>query len=65
MEWVIGTFNHMAGVWEERAGEMGSIKPGHRAYALRETERWNRWARIAQIEFTKVTGVKETPPTTK
>jgi len=55
----------MAGVWEERAGEMGSIKPGHRAYALRETERWNRWAGIAQIEFTKVTGVKETPPTTK
>jgi len=62
---VIATFRHMAGVWEERAGKMGSVKPGHRAYALRETERWNRWAGIAQIEFAKVTGVEETPPTTK
>ena len=29
---------------------------GHRAYAVRETDRWDRWAGIAKIEFSKVTG---------
>lgn len=61
MEWVIATFTHMGGVWEARAGKMGNDKPGHMAYAARETERWNRWARVAQIEFAKVTGVKSFP----
>jgi hypothetical protein len=58
MGWVIGTFRYMGGVWKVRGEEMGKEKPGHRAYAARETDRWNRWARIAEIEFAKVTGVK-------
>jgi hypothetical protein len=58
MEWVIGTFRYMGEVWRVRAGKMGNEKPGHRAYAARETERWNRWAGIAKTEFAKVTGVK-------
>ena len=48
----------MGGVWKVRAEKMGNEKPGHRAYAARETDRWNRWAGIAKIEFIKVTGVK-------
>ena len=62
MEWVIGTFKYMGGLWEARVKKMGNDKPGHRAYAARETERWNRWAGVAQIEFTKVTGVNPSQP---
>ena len=61
MEWVIGTFRHMEGVWKVRAEKMGGEKPGHTAYAVKETERWNRWARVAEVEFTKVTGVEAFP----
>jgi len=56
MEWVIGTFMHMGEVWETRAKSMGGEKPGHRAYAAGETDRWNRWAETARTEFTKVVG---------
>ena len=58
MECVIGTFKYMEGVWETRAEEIGSEKAGHRAYAAREMDRWNRWAEIAKAEFSKVTGMK-------
>ena len=58
MEWVIESFRHMEGLWKERAEKMGNEKPGHRAYAMRETERWNRWAGIAKTEVTQVTGMK-------
>ena len=57
MEWVIGTFKYMEEVWKVRAEKMGDEKPGHRAYAARETDRWNRWAVIAGAEFVKVMGV--------
>ena len=40
MEWVIGSFGYMEGVWKARTSEMGSEKPGHRAYAMREADRW-------------------------
>ena len=53
---MIRTFRYMGGVWKVRAEKMGNEKPGHRAYAARETDRWNRWAGIAEIEFAKVTG---------
>ena len=56
MEWVIGSFRYMGGLWKERAEKMGNEKSGHRAYAMRETERWNRWAGIAKTEFSQVTG---------
>jgi len=56
MEWVIGTFRYMRGVWEMRAKKMENEKPGHRAYAAREVDRWDRWAEIAKTEFAKVTG---------
>ena len=46
----------MEGIWKARAERMGNDKPGHRAYAVRETDRWDRWAGIAKIEFSKVTG---------
>ena len=39
MEWVIRTFRYMGGVWKVRAEKMGNEKPGHRAYAARETDR--------------------------
>lgn len=55
---MIRTFRHMEEVWGVRVKKMGSDRPGHRAYAARETERWNRWAGIAQMEFAKVTEVK-------
>ena len=58
MEWVIGTFKYMEGVWKVRAGKMGDEKPGHRAYAARETDRWNRWIGIAKTEFAKATEVE-------
>ena len=48
----------MGRVWKVRAEKMGNEKPGHRAYAVREMDRWDRWAGIAEIEFLKVTGVK-------
>ena len=44
-----------------RTEKMGNEKPGHRAYAARETGRWNRWAGIAEIEFFKVTGMRAFP----
>jgi hypothetical protein len=55
MEWVIGTFRYMERVWDMRGEEMGKGKPGHIAYAARETDRWNRWAGVAKTEFAKVT----------
>jgi len=58
MEWVIGTFMHMGKVWEMRAKNVGDGKPGHRAYAMRETDRWHRWAETAKTEFAKVLGVE-------
>ena len=61
MEWVIQTFQYMGKLWEVRAKEVGNEKPGHVAYAARETDRWNRWAGIAKAEFAKVTGVKSVP----
>lgn len=50
---MVRTFRHMGEVWKVRAEKMGDEKLGHRAYAVRETERWNRWAGIAETEFTK------------
>ena len=44
----------MEGIWKERVEKMGNEKPGHRAYAARETDRWSRWAGIAKVEFAKV-----------
>jgi len=61
MEWVIGTFKYMGGVWKERGEKMEDDKPGHRAYVAREMDRWDRWVGIAQTEFAKVTGVKPFP----
>ena len=58
MEWVIETFRYMEGIWKARAERMGNDKPGHRAYAVRETDRWDRWAGIAKSEFAKVTEMK-------
>jgi hypothetical protein len=59
MEWVIGTFGYMRALWEVRVKKMGSEKPGHRAYAARETDRWDKWTGIAKMEFAKVTGMKQ------
>jgi len=56
MEWVVGTFRYMGKIWETRSRNMGNEKPGHRAYAMRETERWHRWAETANTEFGKVLG---------
>ena len=54
MKWVIETFRYMEKVWEMRAKRMGNERLGHRAYAARETDRWNRWAETAKAEFAKV-----------
>jgi hypothetical protein len=59
MGWVIGTFKHMGEIWETRGKSVGNKKPGHRAYAAREKDRWNRWGEMAKTEFVKVLG-KET-----
>ena len=61
MEWVIRTFRYMGRVWKVRAEKMGNEKPGHRAYAVREMDRWDRWAGIAETEPLEVTGVKAFP----
>jgi len=51
----------MGRVWKVRAEKMGNEKPGHRAYAAKETDRWNRWAGIAEIEFAKAAGDESFP----
>lgn len=59
MEWVIGSFNYMERNWKERVLRMEKEeKPGHKAYAAREVDRWNRWAKIAGAEFAKATGIE-------
>lgn len=59
MKWVIGTFRYMGELWETRAKKVGNERPGHRAYAARETDRWNRWVQIAGTEFGRVTGIED------
>jgi hypothetical protein len=61
MEWVVGTFKYMGGIWEARGGKMGNERPGHRAYAARETDRWHKWANTARDEFTKALGGEAFP----
>ena len=61
MEWVIGTFSHMGKIWKTRSENIGNKKPGHRAYAARETERWHRWAETAKTEFVQVLGEETFP----
>ena len=61
MEWVIGTFRHMGRVWETRGRNMGIEKQGYRAYAARETNRWQRWAETAKAEFVKILGEETFP----
>ena len=57
MDWVIRTFGFMREAWEERARKMGDEKLGHKAYAMKEAERWQRWAETARVEFAKVLDV--------
>jgi hypothetical protein len=45
-------------LWKMRAKSMGNKKLGHRAYATRETDRWNRWTKTAKTEFAKVLKVE-------
>lgn len=52
---MIGSFGYMEEVWKARASEMGDQKPGHKAYAKREADRWKRWKEIAKAEFMKAT----------
>ena len=61
MGWVIGTFRYMGEIWKVRGEKMGNEKPGHRAYAARETSRWHRWAEIAKTEFVKALGEETFP----
>lgn len=61
MEWVVGTFRYMEKVWETRAKNIGDEKLGHRAYAMRETDRWHKWTEIAKTEFAKVLELKTFP----
>lgn len=49
----------MGELWETRAKKVGNERPGHRAYAARETDRWNRWVEVAKTEFGKVTEMKD------
>ena len=58
MSWVVRTFGYMREVWEARAKNVGGDKPGHKAYAIREAERWERWAETARAEFAKVLDIK-------
>ena len=59
MGWVIETFKYMERSWRVRGKQSGNNKPGHRAYAAKEEDRWSRWAEIAKAEFNRVTGEKE------
>ena len=58
---MIGTFRYMGKIWEGRGKNMGNEKPGHKAYAARETERWHRWVETAKSEFVKVLGEENFP----
>ena len=48
----------MRETWEVRARNMGNEKLGHKAYAMREAERWKEWAKIARAEFAEAADVK-------
>ena len=61
MEWVVMTFGYMREVWEVRAKNMAGEKPGHKAYAMREAERWQRWAETARTEFAKALDMETFP----
>ena len=61
MDWVIRSFGYMREVWEARARNMGNEKLGHKAYATREAERWQRWVETAKTEFAEVLGVRTFP----
>ena len=50
---MVRTFGYKREVWEARARNMGDEKLGHKAYAIREAERWKRWAETARVEFAK------------
>ena len=56
MECVIRAFRFMGDIWKARVEKAGSGKPGHRAYAIREREKWYGWAEIARSKFGKVAG---------
>ena len=58
MDWVVTTFGYMKEVWEVRAKDVEDEKPGHKAYAKREAERWQRWAETARAEFADVLHVR-------
>ena len=58
---MIGTFRHMEEDWGTRAKNMGNGKLGHRAYAIREMDRWHRWGEIAKTEFAKVLELETFP----
>ena len=61
MDWVVTTFGYMREVWEVRAESVGDEKPGHKAYGMREAERWKRWTETAKAEFAKTLGVRSFP----
>ena len=43
------------------AKDVEDEKPGHKAYAKREAERWHRWAETARAEFADVLHVRTSP----
>ena len=58
---MVKTFEYERKVWEVRARNMGYEKLGHKAYAIREAERWQRWAETARAEFAKVLDMRTFP----
>ena len=61
MNCVVRTFGYMREVWEGRARNIGGDKQGHKAYAKREAERWQRWEETAKIEFAQVLDIRTFP----
>jgi hypothetical protein len=61
MSLVVNTFGYMRELWEARARNMGNDKLGHKAYAMREAERWERWGETARAEFAKDLDIETFP----
>jgi hypothetical protein len=49
MGWTTNCFKRYEGIWKQRAEE--ATRPGHIAYAWKQSSTWGKWARTAEETF--------------